>query len=316
MEYRTLGPSTLEIAPLVFGGNVFGWTLDEAASFRMLDDLVDRGINMLDTANVYSAWVEGNRGGESETIIGKWLHSSGKRDRVLLATKVGMQMGDGSKGLARDNIIRSAEASLKRLKTDCIDLYFAHIDDPSVPVEESLEAFQRLIGEGKVRYIASSNYSAARLGSVLDVAREKNLPGFIAHQPEYNLFDRVGYEGELEAVCRENGLGVVTYFSLASGFLSGKYRSADDLRQSRRAGLLGKYLTERGQRILAALDTVASGHQASMASVAIAWIIQRPGVTAPIASATSVEQLGDLVAALDLSLSGEDMTALEQASSQ
>lgn len=316
MKKRPFGESTLSVSPLVFGGNVFGWTLDEKSSFSLLDGAVDAGINMIDTANVYSAWAPGNKGGESESIIGKWLHNKGHRDDVLIATKVGMAMGDGSKGLSKSNILSSVEASLKRLNTDYIDVYYAHADDPDTPVEETLSAFAQLIEEGKVRTIASSNYSADRLSSVLDFAKTQGLPPFIAHQPEYNLFDRQTYEKELEEVCQQNNLGVVTYFSLASGFLTGKYRTVEDLASSQRGkGFISKYMTDRGMKILDALASVADQQQVPMASVALAWIAQRPGITAPIASATSLEQLAQLAQAVNLSLSDADMALLNEASS-
>jgi len=315
MELRKLGQSDIRIAPVAFGTNVFGWTIDEARSFELLDACVDHGINLLDTANMYSTWAPGNQGGESETIIGNWLEKSGKRDQVIIATKVGMAMGDGSQGLSRQNIIAGAEASLKRLKTDTIDVYYAHQDDPSVPMEESLAAFQSLIAAGKVRAIASSNFSPARLNAALECARANGLPAYVAHQPEYNLFDRAGYEGELETVCQAHGLGVVTYFSLASGFLSGKYRNRADLERSNRgAGFLEKYLNPRGLAILDAIDRVAHKHDTAPASVAIAWICHRPSVTAPIASATGVDQLAELAAAATLALDASDMKLLDEAS--
>lgn len=316
MHYRKLGQSNIEIAPIVFGGNVFGWTADEQRSFELLDALIDNGINMIDTANVYNAWAPGHQGGESETIMGKWLAQSGKRDKVIIATKVGMKMGDGSEGLSKENIIRSAEDSLKRLQTDHIDLYYAHRDDTDVPLEESLAAFDQLIKEGKIGAIASSNFSGQRLQIALDTARANNLPQFVAHQPEYNLFDRQGYETDLEGVCQRNKLGVVTYFSLASGFLSGKYRSKADLENAKRKDFLGKYMTPRGEQILTALGKVADAHNATMAAVALAWIIQRPSVTAPIASATSLEQLEQLVKATELTLSASDIDLLNEASAE
>lgn len=316
MQYRKLGQSSIEIAPIVFGGNVFGWTADEQQSFKLLDALVDLGINMVDTANVYSAWAPGHVGGESESIMGKWFAKSGKRDKVVVATKVGMPMGDGSEGLKKDYIIKSAEESLKRLQTDHIDLYYAHKDDTNTPLKETLGAFETLIKDGKVGAIASSNYSAERLSEALKVAKAENLPQYIAHQPEYNLFDRAGYESALEKVCQQNELGVVTYFSLASGFLSGKYHSKADLEKSQRKDFLGKYMTPRGEQILAALAKVADAHQVPMATVALAWIMHRPSVTAPIASATSISQLEQLAQAATLSLSDEDMSALNEASNE
>jgi len=315
MNRRKLGNSAIEIAPLVFGGNVFGWTVDEKASFELLDGLVDMDINMVDTADVYSAWAPGNKGGESETIIGNWLKKTGKRDKIVIATKVGMEMGNGTKGLAKDYIIKSAEASLKRLNTDHIDLYYAHKDDESVPLEETLSAFEQLIKDGKVGAIASSNYTAERLEQALTVSRENSLPSFIAHQPEYNLFDRAGYEAQLEQTCVKNELGVVTYFSLASGFLTGKYRTQDDVNAAKRGkDAIQKYMTERGLRILSALDTVADQHKVKPATVALAWIIHHPSVTAPISSATSIEQLRELAVAAQLKLSDADIALLNKAS--
>jgi len=317
LDTRPLGKTDIRIAPIVFGTNVFGWTIDEAKSFDLLDACVDLGVNMLDTANMYSTWVPGNQGGESETIIGNWLAQSGKRDKVVLATKVGMPMGDGSSGLSRQNIIASAEASLRRLKTDHIDVYYAHQDDPDTPFEETLAAFQTLIADGKVRAIAASNHSPERLTAALDFAAANGLPAYAAHQPEYNLFDRKGYEGALESICQANDLGVTTYFSLASGFLSGKYRTREDLETSNRgAGFLEKYLNERGLAILSAIDLVAKKHDTSPATVSIAWICHRPSVTAPVASATSVQQLEQLAAAGGLALDADDMALLDEASRQ
>jgi aryl-alcohol dehydrogenase-like predicted oxidoreductase len=315
MKYRILGQSEISIAPIVFGGNVFGWTADEQRSFELLDALVDSGINMIDTADMYSAWAPGNSGGESETIIGKWLSQSGNRDKIVLATKVGNQMGDGSKGLSKSHILKSAEDSLKRLNTDYIDVYYSHSDDTSVAFDEVLEAHQKLIKEGKVRYIASSNYEPDRLKGILEYAEQNDLPKYVAHQPEYNLFDRGGYETGVEQICADNNLAVVTYFSLASGFLSGKYRTAADLEKSNRgAGFLKKYMTSRGLAILDGLDKVAKSKGVSAAVVAIAWILGRPSVTAPIVSATSVSQLDELVLAADISLSDDEMQLLNDVS--
>ncbi|MAR90476.1 MAG: aldo/keto reductase [Pseudomonadota bacterium] len=314
MEKVILGNSDIGVAPLVFGGNVFGWTLDEKQSFNMLDACVDRGINMLDSADVYSAWVDGNQGGESEAVIGRWLAQSGKRDQVVIATKVGMPMPNGGSGLSRKHILKSADDSLRRLQADCIDVYYAHQDDPETPFEETLGAFQELIDAGKVRAIASSNYSAERLAEMLKFARANGLPEFIAHQPQYNLFDRGDYEGALEAVCKEFDLGVLTYFSLASGFLTGKYHSREDLQQSGRgAAFLEKYLNPRGLRILEALKEVSQLHQVPEAAIALAWILHRPGITGPIASATSTKQLDQLILAASLELPPEDMERLNSA---
>jgi aryl-alcohol dehydrogenase-like predicted oxidoreductase len=308
MNTRTLGRSGIEIAPLVFGGNVFGWTADRATSHALLDRFVAAGFNAVDTADVYSRWVPGNRGGESESIIGDWLAASpGRRARVVLITKVG-----SDKGLAGRHILQAAEASLKRLRTDFIDVYLAHKPDPSTPIEESLRAFEKLVTQGKVRAIGSSNDSAGQLREALDAAARAGLPRFEVHQPEYNLYDR-GYEGALRNLCIAEGLGVITYYSLASGFLSGKYRSSADLDVSVRGAAVRRYLDPRGLRILAALDEVARAHAAEPAEVALAWLIAREGVTAPIASATRVQQLESLLRAVRLSLAPEEIARLTAA---
>ena len=314
MEIRELGRSGIRIPPLVFGGNVFGWTADEAASFRLLDALLAAGLNAIDTADVYSAWVPGHRGGESETVIGNWLRRRGGRDKVVIATKVGMEMGSGDKGLSRTWITQAVEDSLKRLQTDYIDLYQAHRDDEGVPLEETLQAFADLIRQGKVRAIGASNYTAPRLREALSTSERLGLPRYEALQPQYNLVERAAFEGELEAVCQAEGLGVISYFALASGFLSGKYRSEADLTKSPRGGSVKKYLDDRGHRVLQALDEVAARYAATPAQVAIAWLIARPSVTAPIASATSLEQLQDLVAAAQLQLDRPAIERLDQAS--
>lgn len=311
---RPLGKSSLSIAPLAFGGNVFGWSADEARSFALLDAFVDAGFNLVDTADVYSAWVPGNRGGESETLIGKWFKRSGKRDRVVIATKVGKWVEQP--GLSPANIEQAVEGSLRRLQTDCIDLYQAHADDASVPLAETLGAFGRLIEQGKVRAIGASNYSADRFADALAVAREHGLPRYETLQPQYNLADRAGYEVALEPlICQEN-VGVICYYALASGFLTGKYRSTADLAKSAaRGGSVKKYLDPRGLRILAALDEVAGAHPgATPAQVALAWLMARPGITAPIASATSVDQLQELIGAAQLALAADEIAALDRAS--
>ncbi|MEW9624669.1 aldo/keto reductase [Rhodanobacter geophilus] len=313
MQHRTLGRSPLSIAPLVFGGNVFGWSADEARSFELLDAFVDGGGNLVDTADVYSAWVPGNAGGESETIIGKWLKRSGKRDRVLIATKVAKWAGHP--GLSPLNIRAAVEGSLKRLQTDRVDLYFAHQDDASVPMHETLGEFARLIEEGKVQAIGASNFTADRVVEALAVSKEHGLPRYECLQPEYNLVARAGYEAELEPLAREEGLGVICYYALASGFLSGKYRSAaDPAKSGARGGAAKRFLNPHGLGVLAALDEVAAAHQATPAQVALAWLIARPGITAPIASATSVAQLQELLGALQLTLGSEEVAALDQAS--
>ncbi|MQY29594.1 aldo/keto reductase [Nocardia aurantia] len=313
MSLRSLGTSSLQISPIVFGGNVFGWTVDESASFALLDALADAGINSVDSADVYSAWVPGNSGGESEEIIGRWFQRSGKRDSVVIATKVG-GMPDRP-GLSRKNILRAAEDSLRRLRTDHIDLYYSHRDDAETPQEETLGAYQTLIEQGKVRAIAASNFSGARLREAAEISARTGLPAYAAVQPEYNLYDRADYETDLAPVVADLKLGVVTYRPLASGFLSGKYRSEADLGKSPRgARTVPKYLNPRGLGILSALDAVADKHTVSPATVAVAWQLTRPGITAPIASATSVEQLRELGAAAQLILDEEDVRALEQAS--
>jgi aryl-alcohol dehydrogenase-like predicted oxidoreductase len=310
MQFRSLGRSGLRVAPLCLGGNVFGWTANEAASSKVLDAFVAAGLNFIDTADVYSTWVPGHHGGESEMVIGNWLKRSGKRKEVVIATKVGMEMAPDRKGLSAAHIARSVEESLGRLQTDHIDLYFAHRDDPSVPFEETLGAFQRLIEQGKVRAIGASNYTAARLAEALKVSREHGLPRYEVLEPLYNLYERADYESALEPLCLDQQIGVVSYYALASGFLSGKYRTAADAGKSARGkGVVAKFLNVRGLKILAALDDVARRFGASPASVALAWQIARPSITAPIASATAVNQLNDLVAATQLKL---DQAAIEQ----
>lgn len=313
MSKRTLGKSAIEVAPLALGGNVFGWTVDRKTSFEVLDAFVDFGFDLVDTANMYSTWVPGNQGGESETIIGQWLKATGKRDKVVLATKVGMEMGDGGKGLRKDAIFKAVEDSLTRLQTDRIDLYQSHLDDPETPLEETISAYDILIRQGKVRAIGASNHSAARLKEALATSAARNLPAYISLQPEYNLYDRAGYEGSLEQLCLDEGLGVISYFSLASGFLTGKYRSEADRGKSARGHGIGKYLNERGFRILAALDEIAAEQSTVPAVIALAWLIQRPSVTAPIVSATSVTQLSELVKAARLTLSAQDIAKLDLA---
>jgi aryl-alcohol dehydrogenase-like predicted oxidoreductase len=313
-QRRKIGNSGLEVGPLAFGGNIFGWTADEATSFRLLDAFVAAGFNLIDTADVYSRWIPGNKGGESETIIGKWLKKSGHRDKVVIATKVGMDMGGTEKGLSRAYILRAVERSLQRLQTDVIDLYQSHIDDESTPLEETLGTFAELIKQRKVRAIGASNYKAPRLTQALEVSRAHGYPRYECLQPLYNLCERAGYEESLEPVCLQAGIGVIPYFSLASGFLTGKYRSENDLSKSERGSRVKKYLNERGLRILAALDQVASRFRSTPARVALAWLLARPSVTAPIASATSLEQFTDLVEATRLELDGPAVELLNQAS--
>jgi aryl-alcohol dehydrogenase-like predicted oxidoreductase len=311
---RELGKSGLKIAPLALGGNVFGWTADEKTSFRLLDAFTAGGGNLVDTADMYSTWVPGHKGGESETVLGKWLARSGNRQKVLVATKVGKEMGPGKKGLSKPYILRAVEDSLKRLQTDHIDLYQTHEDDPDTPLEETLEAFAQLTREGKVRAIGASNYNAERLAKSLQVSREHGYPAFRSLQPLYNLHERAEYEAELEPLCREKGLGVLPYFPLASGFLTGKYRSEKDLAGRARADMVKKYLNDRGFRILEALDRVALQHHTVPAAVALSWLIARPGITAPIASATSIDQLNELLKALELELDPSAIDLLNRAS--
>lgn len=314
MQKRKLGNSGLEIAPLAFGGNVFGWTVDESTSFALLDAFAASGCNLIDTADSYSRWVPGNRGGESETIIGKWLKRTGNRKEVLIATKVGSEMALNMKGLSKAYIVRAAEDSLRRLQTDYIDLYQSHFDDPDTPLEETLEAYSLLINQGKVRAIGASNYGAERLSQALDVSKERGYPAYQSLQTLYNLYDRADYEAHLEPLCRAEVLGVITYFSLASGFLTGKYRGENDLSKSARGEMVRKYLNGRGFRILKALDHVAKQHDSTPARVSLAWLIARPGVTAPISSATSLEQLTDLIEAAKLTLSPSSLELLNQES--
>jgi aryl-alcohol dehydrogenase-like predicted oxidoreductase len=313
MQKRRIGRSELQVSPLMFGGNVFGWTADEATSFSILDAFVDAGLDFIDTADVYSAWVPGNQGGESETIIGKWFKKSGKREQIVLATKVSKL--PQRKGLSAANIQAAVEDSLRRLQTDYIDVYFSHDDDTATPLEETLGAYQKLIEAGKVRVIGASNYTGARVEEALAVARRHGLPEYQLVQPEYNLYDRAEYERDIEPVVLANQLGSVVYYSLASGFLSGKYRSQADLAHKARGSRVEKYLNDRGLRILGALDRVAQRHGSTPATIALAWLIARPSVTAPIASATSVDQLKSLAAAVHLMLTGDDIRELDEASS-
>lgn len=311
---RKLGRSGLEVSPLALGGNVFGWTVDEAASFKLLDRFVDEGFNLIDTADMYSKWVPGNKGGESETIIGKWLKKSGKRDKVVIATKVGMEMAPDKKGLAPAYIQRSVEDSLKRLQTDHIDLYQSHQDDPSTPLADTLGAYDKLIKAGKVRAIGASNFSAERFQEALDISKKNGLPRYESMQPNYNLIDRADFEKEMQPVCVKNDVGVISYFSLAAGFLTGKYRSEADLDKSARGGMVKKYLNDRGQRVLSALDDVAKSAASTPGRVALAWLLVQPGITAPISSATSIGQLDDLFAATKLKLDAGQLQKLDTAS--
>jgi len=312
MEMRQIGRSGLSVAPLAFGGNVLGWTADAQTSCAILDAFVAGGFNLIDTADVYSAWAPGHQGGESETIIGDWLKKSGRRHQVVIATKVAKW--SQFPGLSPKNIQAAADDSLRRLRCEHIDLYQAHEDDASVPLAETLGAFSRLIEQGKVRAIGASNYGAARLAEALAVSARHRLPRYECLQPEYSLIERAGYEAELEPLVRREQIGMIGYFALASGFLTGKYRGAADLDKSVRGDRVSRYLDARGLAILAALDALASAHRATPAQIALAWLMARPGVTAPIASATSVEQLRELMAATRVHLSADDIATLDRAS--
>ncbi len=314
MDKRPLGRSGLAVAPLCFGGNVFGWTADEATSFALLDAFAEAGFDFIDTADVYSAWAPGHTGGESEAVIGRWMKARGARDRIVIATKVGMRMGSGAQGLRAAHIAASVEASLRRLQTDRIDLYYAHKDDADTPLEETLEAFAQLVRDGKVRALGASNYEAPRLKAALALSARDGLPRFEVLQPEYNLASRGTYEGGLEDLCRTEDLGVASYFSLAAGFLTGKYREAGAAAGRAREQRVARYLNPRGFALLDALDAVAADLGATPAQVALAWLVTRPGLTAPIASATSVVQLREIMAGATLNLPPEAVARLDAAS--
>jgi len=314
MKKRKLGRSELEISPLVFGGNVFGWTADERTSFQLLDAFVAAGFNAIDTADVYSRWAPGHTGGESETILGKWLKRGGNRNKVIVATKVGMEMAPDKKGLSEAYILRAAEDSLRRLQTDTIDLYQSHSDDADTPIEETLGAYSKLIAQGKVRAIGASNYKADRFAAALEISKKSGLPRYESLQPNYNLYDRADFEAQLEPLCLKEGIGVINYYPLASGFLSGKYRSERDVEERPRARMLKKYVNERGFKILDALDQVAKKYDATPARVSLAWLLARPSITAPIVSATSMEQLNDLIPSVELRLDRASIELLSQAS--
>ena len=314
MQPRKLGSTGFQVAPLAFGGNVFGWTADEAMSFRLLDAFVGAGFNLIDTADSYSRWVTGHQGGESEAIIGRWIARRGRHDDVIIATKVGSDMGQGHKVLRRDYILQAVEASLRRLQVDCIDLYQSHWDDENTPFEETLGGYDQLLRQGKVRAIGASNLSAARLAQALEVSKVRGLPRYATLQPHYNLCERASFESALQGLCIREDIGVITYFSLAAGFLTGKYRSEADLGKSARGPGLKKYLNPRGMKILDALDGVARRANATPAQVSLAWLMRRPGVTAPIVSATNLDQLREILCSTDIKLDAQAMAALESAS--
>jgi aryl-alcohol dehydrogenase-like predicted oxidoreductase len=309
-----LGKSGPKVGPIAFGGNVFGWTADEKTSFDLLDAALAAGFNLIDTADVYSRWAPGHKGGESETVIGNWLRKTGNRGRVVIATKVGMEMGPGEVGLSRAHILKAVEQSLNRLQTDYIDLYQSHKDDPNTPLDETLGAFGELIAQKKVRQIGASNYSAERLAEALKVSREQKLPEYESLQPLYNLYDRDPFETALQPLCQNDSIAVIPYYSLAAGFLTGKYRGEEDLKKSARGATVKKYLTDRGKRILAALDDMSRRFRSTPGQVALAWLMTRPAVTAPIASATSLDQVRDLVSATRMQLDAGAIVELDHAS--
>ena len=316
MQLRPLGTTGFHVAPLVLGGNVFGWTADEKTSFAILDRFVDAGFNLVDTADVYSKWAPGHAGGESETVLGKWFKTGAKRAKIVLATKVGLELGPDRKGLSKRWIKTAVEDSLRRLETDVIDLYQSHQDDESTPLEETLGAYDELIKAGKVRAIGASNYSAARLTAALETSRRLNMPAYGCLQPLYNLYDRAVFEDELRDVCLKHNIGVIPYFSLGAGFLTGKYRSAADLAGRARGKKVAEYLNERGFKVLKGLDAEAARLMVSQAQIALAWLMNRPGVTAPIVSATSLEQLDAVLSSAALKLDEEAVANLERASAE
>ena len=314
MEYRKLGNTDLTIAPVVFGGNVFGWTIDKDQSFKILDQFIAAGFNAIDTADVYSRWADGNEGGESESIIGEWMKSRDNRDDITVITKVGSDVGQGQKDLTEKHILMAVDKSLQRLQTDHIDLYLTHWDDDRTPVEETLGAYEKLIKAGKVRWVGASNLSPKRLQASLAASENSTLPKYEVFQPEYNLYDREGFEEGVASLCHDHGLGVITYYSLANGFLSGKYRTDADLNKSVRGGRVKKYLNERGLRILNAIDELSEKYGVSQAGIALAWLVNKPAVTAPIVSVTKIQHLEAFTEAAELNISDEDMKLLDDAS--
>jgi aryl-alcohol dehydrogenase-like predicted oxidoreductase len=315
MNKRKLGKTGMEISPLVFGGNIFGWTVDQATSFKLLDAFAEAGFNSIDTADMYSKWVPGHTGGESEKILGEWMKRSRNREKVIVATKVGMDMGDGKRGLSKSYILRAAADSLRRLQTDYVDLYQSHIDDPDTPMEETLGAYAELIQQGKVRAIGASNFKAERLTAALETSKKSGLPAYQTLQPNYSLIERAEYESNLEPICKKEGLGVINYFPLAGGFLTGKYRSEEDLAGKARARNVAKYLNDRGFKILGAIDQIAKQYHATPAKVSLAWLLARPSITAPIVSATNLDQLKDIISSTELSLDRDSIEFLNKMSS-
>jgi aryl-alcohol dehydrogenase-like predicted oxidoreductase len=314
MKRRRLGNTGLEVSPLIFGGNIFDWTVDQATAFQLLDAFVGAGFNAVDTSDVYSRWVPGHTGGESEIILGEWMKQSKNRSQMIVATKLGMDMGDGKKGLSKDHILRSADDSLRRLQTDHIDLYQSHIDDPDTPLEETMGAYAQLLQQGKVLHIGASNHKAERLVAALETSKRLGLPAYETLQPNYSLMERPDYENNLEPICKCAGLGVINYFPLAGGFLTGKYRAEGDAAGKARARNVTKYLNERGFKIIDALDKVARKYCATPAKIALAWVLARPSITAPIVSATNLQQLSDVISAIDLKLEPDSIEFLNRES--
>jgi aryl-alcohol dehydrogenase-like predicted oxidoreductase len=314
MEKRQLGQSSLHVYPITFGGNVFGWTADQAMSFKLLDGFVAAGFNFIDSADVYSRWVPGNTGGESEVIIGNWLKARGGRDKVIIATKLGIEIAPGKKGLSRKYMMQAVEDSLRRLQTDYIDLYQSHRDDPETPIEETLSAYADLVKQGKVREIGASNFSAPRLAESLKISKEKGLPRYESLQPQYSLVERAEFEGPIEELCLQEKIGVIGFYSIASGFLTGKYRSAADAEGRARGSRVTKYLTDYGFGVIAALDDVAKRYNALPVQIAMAWLMARPSVTAPIASATNLDQLAELLKSAEIKLDADAIEQIDKAS--
>lgn len=315
MELKKLGKTKLKIPPIVFGGNVFGWTADQKMSFKLLDELLEKGFNYIDTANVYSRWLEGHSGGESETTIGKWMKDRGNRDKMIIATKVGMDMGQGHVDLSADHILEQIDLSLKRLQTDYVDIYFSHKFDDSTRIEETLATYDQLVNKGKVRFIGASNFPLAELMESIEISKNKGLPRYEVYQPEYNLMRRDGFEGAVRDFCMENHISVTSYFTLASGFLTGKYDVKEDVEGHAREGQVKKFFNDKGEKVLNALKEIANEHNTSPAAVTLAWTMAQPGITAPIASATKPTHLQAFYQAVQIDLNDEQLERLDEASS-
>lgn len=315
MKLRKLGKTQLEIPPIAFGGNIFGWTADQKMSFKLLDELLENGFNFIDTANVYSRWAEGHSGGESEAMIGKWMKERGNRDKMIIATKVGMDVGQGHVDLSADHILEQIDLSLKRLQTDYVDVYFSHKFDDNTRIEETLSTYKQLVNEGKVRYVGASNFPLAELMESMEISKNRGLPRYEVYQPEYNLMRRDGFEGAVREFCMENDISVTSYFTLASGFLTGKYNAKEDAEGRAREGQVKKFFNDKGENVLKALKEIAEEHNASQAAVALAWTMAQPGITAPIASATKPEHLQAFYQAVQIDLNDEQLERLDKASS-